>query len=52
MKTNQSKKEKSIDVTFSNDKIETNSQTLKISLPEQLKNVENLFLKRKKILTN
>ena len=40
MKTNQSERERSIDVT-SNDNIVTNSQALKISLSEQLKNVKH-----------
>ena len=39
MKTNQSERERSIDVT-SNDNIVTNSQALKISLSEQLKNTK------------
>ena len=39
MKTNQSERERSIDVT-SNDNIVTNNQALKISLSEQLKNVK------------
>ena len=39
MKTNQSERERSINVT-PNDNIITNSQVLKISLSEQLKNVK------------
>ena len=39
IKTNQSKRNRSIDVIF-NDNIVTNSQALKISLPNQLKNVK------------
>ena len=39
MKTNQSERDRSIDVT-PNDKIVTNTQALKISLSEQLKNVK------------
>ena len=40
MKTNQSERERSIDITF-NDNIETNNKTLKISLSEHLKNVKS-----------
>ena len=40
MKTNQIKRQKSINVIFSNVNAETNSQTLKILLPEQLENVK------------
>ena len=39
MKTNQSERERSIDLT-SNDKIVTNSKALNISLTELLKNVK------------
>ena len=39
MKSNQSERKRSIDVT-SNDNTVTNSQALKISLSEQLKNVK------------
>ena len=39
IKTDQSKREKSIDVTSSNDNTETNNQTLKISLFEHRENV-------------
>ena len=40
MKINQTKRRKSINVIFSNVNAETNSQTLKILLPEQLENVK------------